>query len=170
MSIHIRPANSVDFEAIANIYNESVAKGGITMDTQPKQAADIQKIAQNMGDRESLLVAVLGPSPEAQVVGWGIVKKYSNRPGYQFCCETSIYLSFSQTGRGYGKVLQNALMKQVAAYGYRHVVAKILAHNQASIRFHQSFGFVSVGIQKEIGFIQNQWHDVMIMQCLIPFR
>ena len=169
MSISIRPAKASDFEAIASIYNESIAKGGITMDTQPKQAVDIQAMTQKMNNREILLVAELESQLEELIVGWGVVKKYSDRPGYQFCCETSVYLSFSQTGKGYGKTLQTALMEQVAIYGYRHVVAKILAKNQASIKFHQDFGFVPVGIQKEIGFIQDQWHDVMIMQCLIPF-
>ena len=164
MTVYIRPADPSDFEAIANIYNESILKGGITMDTDLKQAADIQRIVQKMGERETLLVATL----EQQIVGWGIIKKYSDRPGYRFCCETSVYLSFQQAGNGYGKALQTALMQQVSAYGYRHIVAKILTRNQASIQFHQRFGFALVGVQKEIGFIQGQWHDVTIMQCLFP--
>ena len=164
MDINIRPARQSDFEAIAHIYNESIAKGGITMDTEPKQVADIQATVQKMGDREILLVAELSD----RVIGWGIVKKYSDRSGYQFCCETSVYLTFGQLGKGYGKALQTALMQRVVTYQYRHVVAKILANNQASIQFHQQFGFTPVGIQKEIGFIQGKWHDVMIMQCLLP--
>ena len=164
--ISIRPAEQPDFKAIAHIYNESIAKGGITMDTEFKQAKDIQQIVQKMGSREVLLVAVL----EAEVIGWGIVKKYSDRPGYQVCCETSVYLSSAQAGKGYGKALQTALMEQVSNYGYHHIVAKILANNRASIEFHQRFGFSPVGIQKEIGFIQGQWHDVMIMQCLLPLE
>ena len=176
MNINIRPATPADFEAIANVYNEAIFKGGITMDTEPKQATDIQKVVQTMGDREIWLVAALGDPLEGSlekpskncIAGWGVVKKYSDRPGYHFCCETSVYLTFSKVGKGYGKALQAALMEQAAAYSYRHVVAKILANNQSSIRFHKQFGFTPVGIQKEIGFIQDQWHDVMIMQCLIP--
>ena len=162
--IRIRPVAQPDFEAIAHIYNESIAKGGITMDTEPKQAKDIRSIVQKLGNREVLLVAVLA----AEVVGWGIVRKYSDRPGYQVCCETSVYLSSRQIGKGYGKALQTALMAQVATYGYHHIVAKIIANNQASIQFHQQFGFSPVGIQKEIGLIENQWYDVLIMQCLLP--
>ncbi|MEL7351883.1 MAG: N-acetyltransferase family protein [Cyanobacteria bacterium P01_A01_bin.116] len=168
-SLHIRPAIQQDYGAIASIYNEAIAQGGITMDTQLSTAKRIQAIASKMTDREILLVGELAPSASVPnpVVGWGVIKRYSDRVGYDVCCETSIYLSFSARGKGYGPLLQSALMTQVKAYGYRHIVAKILADNQGSIRFHQRFGFDIVGTQNKIGFINNTWHDVVIMQCLI---
>jgi len=159
----IRLAEPKDYGAIASIYNEAIAYGGITMDGQPYTADDIQAIVKKMNRREALFVA---ETPEKEI-GWGIIKRYSDRLGYQVCCETSIYLTFSETGKGYGKALQKVLMKKVADYGYHHIVAKILAINEGSIRFHQQFGFEIVGIQKEIGFINGTWHDVVIMQCLL---
>lgn len=160
----IRSAESRDFQAIAAIYNEAIAHGGITMDGRHYSADDIQFIVQKMTDREIILVG----ETQNQVIGWGIVKQYSDRLGYQVCCETSIYLTFSKTGNGYGRQLQTALMQYVRNFGYHHIVAKIVATNQSSIRFHQTFGFEVVGIQKEIGFIQDTWHDIMIMQCILP--
>ncbi|NET59405.1 MAG: N-acetyltransferase [Symploca sp. SIO2E6] len=163
-SLTIRPAEPKDHEAIASIYNEAIAYGGITMDGRTYTAEDIQAIVQKMHHREALLVA----ETSDKVLGWGIIKRYSDRLGYQICCETSVYLTFSETGKGYGKALQKVLMEKVANYGYHHIVAKILAANQSSIRFHQQFGFEIVGTQKEIGFINGTWHDVVIMQCLLP--
>lgn len=160
----IRIAQPQDYRAIATIYNESIAHGGITMDGQAYTAKTIQAIVQKMGQREALFVGEMLD----RVIGWGIIKRYSDRIGYQLCCETSIYLAFSETGKGYGNSLQTALMEQVRAYGYHHIVAKILAPNQGSIRFHQRFGFEIVGIQKEIGFINDTWYDVVIMQCILP--
>ncbi|NEP09797.1 MAG: N-acetyltransferase [Symploca sp. SIO2C1] len=160
----IRLAEPKDYGAIASIYNEAIAYGGITMDTQFYTAQDIQAIVQKMNHREALFVAEL---PE-KTIGWGIIKRYSDRLGYQVCCETSIYLTFSKIGKGYGKALQQVLIKKVANYGYHHIVAKILAANQGSIRFHQQFGFEIVGIQKEIGFMNGTWHDVVIMQYILP--
>ncbi|MDY6936313.1 MAG: N-acetyltransferase family protein [Cyanobacteriota bacterium] len=162
--LKIRMAVFQDYPAIASIYNEAVERGGITMDGRPYNVDDIQAIADKMGDREILLVA---QTPE-KAIGWGIVKRYSDRIGYQVCCETSIYLTFSETGKGYGGVLQKALMDKVADYGYYHIVAKILAANQGSIRFHQQFGFEIVGIQKDIGLVNGVWHDVAILQYLFP--
>jgi len=126
-------------------------------------AEDIKKIAQKMGDRETYLVAELA----SKVIGWGIIKRYSDRPGYAPCCETSVYLTYSAAGHGYGKVLQTALIEKVKHLGYHHIVAKILAANPGSVRFHERIGFETVGIQKEIGCINGIWHDVVIMQYLI---
>ncbi|MGF1515339.1 MAG: GNAT family N-acetyltransferase [Elainellaceae cyanobacterium] len=163
-NLTIRPVEPADYPAIAAIYNESIAQGGITMDCTPYAPENIQAIVQKMTERELILVAVV----EQQVIGWGIVKRYSDRLGYQLCCETSIYLTFSKLRRGYGWRLQTALMEQVRAYGYHHIVAKIVAENQSSIHFHQQFEFTIVGVQKEIGFAQGAWRDVVIMQRILP--
>ncbi len=160
----IRFARAADFGAIAAIYNEAIACGSITMDGRPQTAADVAAMANKMTPRECLLVG----EANGRVVGWGIVKRYSDRLGYQVCCETSIYLTFAETGKGYGSALQTAVMQRVRTFGYHHVVAKILAANAGSIRFHQRFGFELVGIQKEIGYINGTWHDVAILQYIVP--
>ena len=160
----VRRADAGDYPTIASIYNEAVEYGGITMDTKPYMAEDVEAIVKKMHDRETLLVAEAADT----VIGWGIIKRYSDRIGYQVCCETSIYLKFSETGKGYGNALQTVLMEKVAEYGYHHIVAKILAANPGSVRFHQRFGFEIVGVQKEIGLIDGVWHDVVILQYLFP--
>lgn len=158
LTVHVADEN--DYSAIASIYNEAIAHGNITMDTQPYTDQDVQAIVEKMNDREALFVA----ETSEKIMGWGIIKRYSDRAGYHVCCETSIYLTFSETGKGYGTALQNVLMEKVSTFGYHHIVAKILAKNQSSVRFHQQFGFEVVGIQKEIGFLNGTWHDVVIMQ------
>ncbi len=159
----VRPAQAEDYAAIASIYNEAIAKGGITMDGEPQTVEGVAAIAAKMTERETYLVAETSQG----IVGWGIVKRYSDRLGYQVCCETSIYLTFAEIGKGYGQLLQAALMQQVADYGYHHIVAKILGANTSSIQFHQRFGFELVGVQKEIGFMNGAWHDVAILQYIV---
>jgi len=163
MSIRIRNYLPSDCQAIADIYNEAVLKGGITMDREPFSAQQIQTLADKFNSRETILIA----DKNDAVVGWGIIKRYSDRPGYDVCCETSIYLTFSQTGKGYGHTMQKALLERVKVFNYHHVVVKIQTANPGSIKFHQQFGFELVGVQKEIGFYGGQWHDVAIMQLLI---
>lgn len=163
-SLTLRLAQPEDYGAIARIYNEAIAHGGLTMDGVFYTAATIAAIAEKMTDRECFLIAATA----TQVVGWGVIKRYSDRLGYQACCETSIYLSFSETGNGYGTALQKALMAKAIAYNYHHIIVKIVAGNQSSIRFHERFGFELVGIQKEIGYMNGTWYDIAIMQCLLP--
>lgn len=113
--------------------------------------------------REALLVGNLG----TRVIAWGIVKQYSTRPGYQYACETSVYVADEFKNRGYGSKLLHALISRARSLGYRHLVAKILAVNKSSIRFHQHIGFEVVGRQRDIGFLNGTWHDIIIMQRIL---
>ncbi|MBX3165986.1 MAG: N-acetyltransferase [Candidatus Eremiobacteraeota bacterium] len=155
----LRDATIADAEAIARIQRQSVEAMDSTM-AAPATREDIVEQLRAMGPREVWLVVEV---PEG-VVGWGVVKKYSPRPGYDLCCETSIFLDRSLVGRGLGRPLQQELLKRAEALGYHHVVAKIWAANAGSIRFHERFGYEMVGVQREIGRVGDKWRDVAIMQ------
>jgi len=157
----LRDATTADAEAIARIQRQSVEAMDSTM-AAPASASDIEEQLQAMGSREVWLVV---DEPEG-VVGWGVVKKYSPRPGYDLCCETSIFLDRSLVGQGLGKPLQQELLNRALALGYHHVVAKIWADNAGSIRFHERFGYEMVGVQREIGWVGGKWRDVAIMQLI----
>lgn len=49
---------------------------------------------------------------------------------------------------------------------YHHLVAKIFAVNETSIKYNERLGYTIVGQQKEIGWKDGQWTDVVIMQYL----
>ncbi len=157
----VRPAQTGDCEQIAAIYAQSQKAYDSTMEMDTNGDTFRRRLEQ-LHPREALLVAEDGP-----VVGWGIVKRYSDRVGYRVACETSIYLDRRRRGQGYGTRLQQVLMKTCRRLEYHHVVAKIWASNQESLRFHQKFGFELVGVQKEIGYIGGEWRDVAILQCLL---
>jgi L-amino acid N-acyltransferase YncA len=136
------------------------------MDTQPATAGRYLDQLHALTLRESLLVA----SPKGlddQVQGWGIVKRYSDRPGYHVACETSVYVDEEHQGQGVGAAIQSELLRRAKTLGYRHIVAKILAVNTESIAFHRRFGFEDAGLQRRIGLIDGVWQDVAIMQHLI---
>lgn len=162
--VNIRSCIAADYDAIAAIYNEAIATGCMTFDTRPFGAEDIQAWVDRFCDRERLLVA----ERYQQILGWGIIKQYSDRPGYRVCCETSIYLTFAEKGKGYGRQLQTALLQDVVNLGYHHVAVKIVTTNESSITFHQKFGFERVGVQREIGHVAGRWQDVVIMQLILP--
>ncbi|MGF1601918.1 MAG: GNAT family N-acetyltransferase [Thermosynechococcaceae cyanobacterium] len=164
VSVTVREAIESDYVAISSIYNQAIEAGGSTFHEQLVSADYFRTGGAKKRDRESLLVI----EGSGQVLGWGSVKQYSDRSGYRFCCETSIYLDAAARGQGHGSLLQKALLDKAAALEYHHIVLKIVASNQSSIRFHERFGFELVGIQKEIGFTHGRWHDVAIMQLLLP--
>ena len=169
----LRDARERDADAIAEIYNESVRAGDATMDDVEKTPDDIRSQLAGFSKRETILVLEdppTGTDPEnstGRIVGWGIIKRYSDRLGYRFCCETAVYLRRDQVGRGLGTRMKKALVERCKLYGYHHLVAKIFADNEASIAYNLRLGYEKVGVQREIGWKNGTWKDVVILQLIL---
>lgn len=159
----IQKASAENYQAIAEIYNEYIRAGNATMDTSLKSADDIADWVKKFNEREALYALNL----DGETIGWGIIKRYSDREGYRFACETAVYLNSSQTGKGYGSMIKKFLIERCKELDYRHLVAKIFAQNKASIDYNLKLGYTIVGTQKNIGFRNEQWMDVVILQLLL---
>lgn len=156
----LRDATPEDATAIAAIYNESIAARDSTMQLEEVAAGTVGQWIRDLGEREAVLVMEEGK----KIVGYGVVKHYSDREGYRFAAETSVYLRRARTGEGLGATLQAALIDRCRAYDYKHLVAKLWAENERSRALHRKFGYDLVGIQQEIGYVEGEWRDVAIMQ------
>ncbi len=159
----LRICSTTDAAAIAEIYNESIIAGDATMDGEPKSADYFSALITNFDPRETILIL----EDEGMIVGWGIIKKYSDRSGYRFCCETAVYLRRGLMRRGYGSRIKLALIEKCREMGYHHMVAKIFADNTASIAYNEKLGYEIVGRQREIGFKNGRWQDIVIMQLIL---
>ncbi len=162
-NLALRDATLDDAAVIAEIYNETIRTGYGTMDAEPKTDADIRAQMEGFTKREAYLLL----ERDDAVVGWGVIKRYSDRPGYRFCCETSVYLRHAELRKGYGSYIKRAVIERCKAYGYHHLVAKIWASNTASIEYNKNFGYELVGIQKEIGYMNGRWQDIALMQLVL---
>jgi phosphinothricin acetyltransferase len=161
----VREALHTDAGDIADIYNESIRARDSTMDLTEKSRQDMLGWLDGLGSRERLVVL----EADGTIQGWGILKKYSDREGYRVACETSVFLRRAHVGRrtGYGSLIQSELLRLAREAGYHHVVVKIWANNDISIRMHERFGFTIVGTQSEIGLVDGVWRDVTIMQLIL---
>ncbi|MEL6537651.1 MAG: N-acetyltransferase family protein [Bacteroidota bacterium] len=161
--VMIVPARPEHYSAIAEIYNEAIRKGNATMEETLKSEEDIAGWIEKFHARERLYAQVR----EGVVVGWGILKRYSDREGYRFACETAVYLRQTETRKGYGSAMKRHLIDEARSMDYHHLVAKIFAVNESSIEYNRQLGYTIVGTQKEIGFKNGQWMDVVIMQLVL---
>ena len=158
-----RIADITDAKSVMEIYNEHIYDGNSTMDQHPKTLNEIENWFKEFWERE--LIVML--EDENKTIGWGIIKRYSDREGYAGACETAIYLSSTETRKGYGTLMKKWIINKCRELGYHHLVAKIFSSNIASIEYNKKLGYELVGNQKEIGFVDGQWQDVTILQLLI---
>ena len=159
----LQPATAADAGAIAEIYNESIEVGDATMDEVLWTDASVRAMLEAFSPREGIWML----EQDSRILGWGVIKRYSDRVGYRFACETAVYLWRSEVGRGLGTRIKLGLIERCRELGYHHMVAKIFAGNRASIDYNLRLGYELVGIQRQIGFKNGQWQDVAILQMLL---
>ena len=160
----IKPCEPIHYPSVVDIYNEHILLGVSNMVESTVDVSEIEKWIANFNNRERLYVCI---DDKQNVIGWGIIKKYSDREGYRFACETAIYLKSSETGKGYGSKMKRFMIEECKRLDYHHMVAKIFSTNIASIVYNQKIGYEIVGTQKEIGYRDGKWLDMVIMQYII---
>ena len=152
-----------DAPQIREVYNEHILRGGSTMDQTPKSLSEIEDWFHSFSNRELIVLLEI----DERLVGWGIIKRYSDRLGYARACETAIYLKSGELRKGYGTAIKKWIIKKCKELDYHHLVAKIFSSNTASIEYNKRLGYELVGTQREIGYINGQWQDVTIMQLIL---
>ncbi|MCO4770829.1 MAG: N-acetyltransferase [Deltaproteobacteria bacterium] len=163
MSLFIRAATHADAGAIAAIHNETIRARTSTMETDQKTPESVTEWLEGLGPREAVLVG----EEHGVLVGWGVIKHYSPRPGYRFAGETSVFLRHDVRGRGIGTALKKAVIARARALGYHHLVARIVASNAGSIAYNERLGYELVGIQREAGYLQGKRCDIAVMQLVL---
>lgn len=160
--IKYRKVETQDIETICTIYNSHIELGGSTFETESWQAAILnQQILNNQDDH--WFVA----EDTNQIIGWCAARRYSDRYGYRLTREIAIYFAINHTGRGYATSLLEMTENACRLSGVHHLVSRVIASNEHSIRFHRRCGYEMVGIQKEIGYLNDEWLDVAILQKIL---
>ena len=156
-------ATPENYAEIAAIYNEHIEANNATMEEDRYTEDDIKGWQDHFNDREQLYVV----SIDNRIVGWGIIKRYSDRSGYRYTAETAVYLTEHTIGKGIGSRFKQYIINQCRALDYHHLMAKIFNSNRRSIAYNLALGYEIVGIQKEVGFKRGKWEDVCIMQLIL---
>ncbi len=160
----VRAASETDLPAILDIYNEAALNTTATADTTPQKLDARREWYEH---RRKLGLPVLVAEEDGRVVGWSSLSPYSNRAGYRFTAEDSIYVAADSRGVGVGKALLGPLIEAARDAELHLLVAKIDSANQVSIHLHERFGFEGVGVLREAIFKFDRWLDVTYMQMLI---
>ena len=156
MDLIVEGMESGDWLAVRAIYQEGIATGMATFETEaPDQAT---------WDAEHLPACRLVARSEHQVVGWAALAPISNRCVYGGVAEVSVYVTASAQGKGVGKALLHALVDASEEAGIWTLQAGIMAENEASIALHRVCGFRRVGYRERLGQHHGLWRDVILME------
>jgi phosphinothricin acetyltransferase len=163
--VTLRLVERRDAEAIRSIYNVEVGESTVTFDLVPRTLDEqVEWIAEHTGARPAI-VAVDDESGE--VVGFGSLSPFKDRPAYATTVEDSIYVRRDRRGEGIARALLEELLRLAADHGFHSVIARIVGGHAASIALHERCGFTVVGTEREVGRKFSRWLDVVELQRML---
>ena len=162
--VKIRSARSSDIEAVNEIYNDEVATGTSTFDTEPRVGSRGREwFESHLSDRYPLLVAEEG----AEVLGWASLSPWSPRGAYARAVEGSLFVRAGDRGRGVGRALNEALLRRAREAGHGVLIARIECGNEASRGLLLASGFSAVGVMHRVGEKFGKILDVEVFELTL---
>ncbi len=101
---------------------------------------------------------------EGRVAGWAALSPVSTRKVYAGVAEVSVYVGEHFRGRGVGRSLLEALVRESEAEGIWTLQASIFPENAASLAVHRSCGFREVGRRERVGRLRGRWRDTVLLE------
>jgi len=158
--LKLRSVRREDLDAITEIYNEAIIKTAATFDTEPKTYEDQKRWFDDHGSKNPIQVA----ERNGVIVGWASLSKWSDRCAYSDTAEISLYVREEYQGKGIGRRLIEAIIKEGKKTGLHTIIARITEGNESSLHLHRSVGFTDIGTMKEVGKKFGKRLDVHLMQ------
>jgi L-amino acid N-acyltransferase YncA len=161
--MEVRLARPEDAEAIRVIYNREVTTSVCTFDLVPRSLESQRAwISAHAGAHPAIVAA-----DDGEVVGFGSLSPYRDRPAYATTVEDSVYVHRDHRRRGVGRLLLAELVRLGRLHGFHAMIARIVGGHEASIALHRACGFDLVGVEREVGRKFGRWLDVVVMQRLL---
>jgi len=157
MTVSVERMLPAHWPEVRAIYLEGLATGDATFETE---APDWERWdASHL--RACRLVAL---AEDGRVAGWAALGPVSARKVYAGVAEVSVYVGAGFRGRGLGRALLEALVRESESEGIWTLQASIFPENAASVALHKSCGFREVGRRERVGKLRGRWRDTVLLE------
>jgi phosphinothricin acetyltransferase len=162
--LKIRPARVGDAKEIARIYNQGVQDRAATFENAYVTPEERYLWLAARPDKYPVLLAEV----KHTLMGWASLTPYSPRRCYDGIAELSIYIERSLRGHGVALELMKAMQNAAAEKGFHKLIGRIITDNEPARKLCQATGWREVGIHEKHGKLGNEWHDLLLVEYLIP--
>jgi phosphinothricin acetyltransferase len=159
VSLTIRTACDDDVPAITAITNAGIVTRVATAQLEPFSVENRRAWLHGHDARHPVWVA----HDARAVAGWLSVTPWSDRAAYDATAELSVYVAPERQGRGVGAALLGHALAQAPGLGIESYVARIFAHNGASLRLFERFAFERWGVMPGVARVEGALRDVVIL-------
>lgn len=153
----IRHADAAaDAAVCAAIYAPYVQRTAISFEEEPPDRDELGARIERISRTHPWLVAEHG----CEVFGFAYGSPHHERAAYRWSADVAVYVAGEHRARGVGRALYRALLPLLKRQGLYVACAGVTLPNPASVALHESFGFIPVGVYRNVGFKLGRWHDV----------
>jgi L-amino acid N-acyltransferase YncA len=145
-----------DGEAVLAIYQEGIATGQATFETEAPQWPDW-----NAGH---LPCCRLAARAAGRLIGWAALSPVSRRRCYAGVAEVSIYVAADWRGRGVGTALLREIITASERNGIWTLQGGLFPENTGSLRMQERCGFRIVGRRERVAQHHGVWRDTLITE------
>jgi L-amino acid N-acyltransferase YncA len=156
MGDEVRDLRPDDWAEVARIYEEGIATGNATFETEVPSWEDWDAAHLD----EHRFVAERG----GRVIGWIALSPVSRRPCYAGIAEISVYVAESARGDGVGADLLAAVVESAERDGLWMLQTSVFPENEPSLALLRRFGFRTVGTRERIGRLHGVWRDTVLVE------
>lgn len=160
----IRAITPTDASAICDIYNYYVENTFISFEYEAVSIETMQSRIQATTAKYPWLVY----EEQGEIIAYAYANLWKTREAYQHVLESTVYASHTNTVKGVGGKLYQALIEELKTQQGQNKVKALMGvialPNDASIGLHKKMGFVEAGYFKEVGHKHDIWIDVAYYQ------
>ena len=157
--ILLRSATPSDAAGVLDIYRPFVEDTAISFEEVTPSDQEMAERIAAAAEEWAWLVAEI----DGRIAGYAYAGRHRFREAYRYSVETSVYIDPDCRRSGVALALYSELFRKLQKRGYASAYAGITIPNEASVAFHRSFGFETIGVFPRVGRKFGAWHDVLWM-------
>jgi phosphinothricin acetyltransferase len=163
--MRVEPCSDADLPSIQAIINIIIATTTAIYDYKPRSMQTIEKWLEQK--REAKLPVLGAYGEDGELLGIASYGPFRNWPAYKYSIEHSVYVIEGMRRKGVGGRLLDELVESALRADYHMMIGGIDSSNAASIRLHESRGFIHCGTVRHAGYKFSRWLDLCFYQRIL---
>jgi phosphinothricin acetyltransferase len=153
----------LDAVACAAIYAPYVTDSAVSLELVAPSGEQFAWRMETIMQTHPFLVAVADDA-DGTLAGFAYAGPHSERAGYRWCADVTVYVEQRHHRRGVGRQLYETLFELLRRQGMWTACAGIGLPNEPSMELHRACGFELVGIYRRVAHKHGAWQDVAWLQ------
>jgi L-amino acid N-acyltransferase YncA len=165
MKIKFVPYKLKYLNFITRLYNDYVLNSTSTYHIKPLSSDEVYQYFQLKNSRT--FAFVIASEKLNEEIGFCLIKPFSQKQGYFYTGEITIYLRNAFLGRGIGQKCVDYLEDVAKENNYHVIIAAVCSINTGSIRLFEKRGYKRCGHFKQVGYKFDKKLDDIYFQRIL---